>query len=103
MIKVSVLYPNDEGTSFNMDYYCNSHMPMVREKLGGACKNIAVEGGLGGGVPDSPPTYVAMGHLYFDSVEDFQSAFGPHADAIMSDIPNYTNAQPVIQISQVHL
>ncbi|MCH8335043.1 MAG: EthD family reductase [Proteobacteria bacterium] len=102
MIKVSVMYPNSEGASFDMDYYRNSHMPMVREKLGDACKDSAIDGGLGGGTPDSPPTYIAMGHLYFDSVEDFQSSFGPHADEIMGDIPNYTNIEPVIQVSQVH-
>ena len=102
MIKVSVLYPNKEGTSFDMDYYRNNHMPMVREKLGDACKDLAIDGGLGGGAPDSPPTYVAMGHLYFDSVEDFQSSFEPHAEAILSDIPSYTNSEPVIQVSQVH-
>ena len=103
MIKVSVLYPNTDATSFDMDYYCNSHMPMVKEKLGAACKNISVEGGLGGGAPDSPPLYVAMGHLYFDSVDDFQSTFAPHAKAIMGDIPNYTNVEPVMQVSEVHL
>ncbi len=102
MIKVSVFYPNDEGTSFDMDYYCNNHMPMVRERLGDACKDSAVEGGLVGGTPNSAPPYVAMGHLYFDSVEDFQSSFGPHADEIMGDVPNYTNIEPVIQVSQVH-
>lgn len=103
MIKVSVFYPRSEGSSFDMDYYCNSHMPMVREKLGASLKNTAIDGGLGGGAPDSPPTYLAMGHLYFDSVDDFQTAFAPHAAAIMGDIPNYTNIEPVIQLSQVHL
>ncbi len=103
MIKVSVLYPNTDATSFDIDYYCNSHMPMVKEKLGAPCKSIAVDGGLGGGTPDSPALYVAMGHLYFDTVDDFQSAFGPHAEAIMGDIPNYTNVDPIIQISQVHI
>jgi uncharacterized protein (TIGR02118 family) len=44
-----------------------------------------------------------MGHLYFDSVEAFQAAFGPHAPAIMADIPNYTDIQPVIQISEVKM
>ena len=103
MIKVSVLYPNTDSANFDMDYYCNSHMPMVKEKLGASCKSIAVEGGLGGGAPDSPPPYVAMGHLYFDTVDDFQSAFGPHAEAIMGDIPNYTNVDPVLQVSQVRI
>jgi uncharacterized protein (TIGR02118 family) len=44
-----------------------------------------------------------MGHLYFDSVEAFQAAFSPHAGAIMGDIPNYTNVQPTIQVSEVKL
>jgi len=36
-------------------------------------------------------------------VEDFQSAFGPHMEEIMGDIPNYTKIEPVIQISEVKL
>jgi uncharacterized protein (TIGR02118 family) len=103
MIKVSVLYPAGHSTKFDMEYYCNSHIPMVRQKLGAACKSVAVEQGLGGGAPGSPPAYVAMGHLYFNSVAEFQAAFAPHADAIMADIQNYTNVQPVIQISDVKI
>jgi uncharacterized protein (TIGR02118 family) len=103
MIKVSVLYPAGEGAKFDMDYYCKSHMPMVRRKCGAACKNVAVEQGLAGGAPGAPPTYVAMGHLYFDSVAEFQAAFAPHAAAIMGDIANYTNVQPMIQISEVKI
>ena len=103
MIKVSVLYPAGESTKFDMDYYCKSHMPMVQEKLGAACKSMAVEQGLAGGAPGTPPIYVAMGHLYFDSVSDFQAAFGPHTAEIMGDIPNYTDIQPVIQISDVKM
>ncbi len=103
MIKVSVLYPHEDGAGFDMDYYLGSHIPMVREKLGAACKAIAVEQGLGGGAPGSSPAFVAMGHLSFESVAAFQTAFGPHAAAIMADIPNYTAIQPIIQISDVKL
>lgn len=103
MIKVSVFYPRTDSSSFDMDYYCNSHIPMVQEKVGAALKKVAVEGGLGGGTPDSPPPYAAMGHLYFDTVEDFQSSFGPHAAAIMADVPNYTDVAPVVQVSDVHI
>ena len=99
MIKVSVLYPAGDGKTFDMDYYCGSHMPMVQKKT--SCKSIAVEQGLAGGAPGAPPTYMAMGHLYFDSVAQFQEAFAPHAAEIMGDIPNYTNIQPIIQISEV--
>ncbi len=103
MIKISVLYPAGEGTKFDMDYYCNNHMPMVQRTLGAACKGTAVEQGVGGAAPGAPPTYTAMGHLFFDSVGDFQATFAPHAELIMADIPNYTNIQPVIQISEVKM
>jgi uncharacterized protein (TIGR02118 family) len=103
MIKVSVFYPNEEGKKFDMAYYLNNHIPMIQEKLGTALKGGAVDQGLAGVSPGSPATYIAMGHLYFDSVETFQSAFGPHANTILGDIPNYTDIQPTIQISEVKL
>jgi uncharacterized protein (TIGR02118 family) len=76
---------------------------MVRQKLGAACKGMAVEHGVAGGAPGTPPSFVAMGHLLFDSADAFQQAFGPHADEIMGDIPNYTKIQPVIQISEIKM
>ena len=103
MIKVSVFYPNNEGAKFDIDYYCNKHIPMVRQKLGAACKTAAVEQGIAGATPGSRPAFIALGHLYFDSVEAFQSAFGPHAGPILADVPNYTNTTPVIQIGEVSL
>ena len=103
MIKVSVLYPNNEGSKFDMSYYCDSHMPMVQEKLGKVCKGVAIEQGLSGAAPGSRPAFIAMGHLYFDSVADFQSAFVPHADVIMADIPKYTDIEPTFQISEVKI
>jgi uncharacterized protein (TIGR02118 family) len=103
MIKVSVLYPNHEGSRFDMEYYCRKHLPMVQERLGDACKGVAVERGISGAMPGSRAAFVAMGHVYFESVEAFQTAFGPHAEAIMGDIPNYTDIQPTIQISAVEI
>ncbi len=103
MIKISVLYPNADDRTFDMAYYSEKHMPMVQDLCGGACKEIAVDEGLGGGEPGSPPPFVAVGHLLFDSLESFQSSFGPHAAEIMADIPNYTNATPTVLVSEVKL
>jgi len=103
MIKVSVLYPKTSSSRFDIDYYCNKHMPMVKQKCGAALKAMAVDHGIGGGTPGSSPAYAAMGHLLFDSVEAFQSSFGPHAKEILADIPNYTDVQPTVLISEVKL
>jgi uncharacterized protein (TIGR02118 family) len=103
MIKVSVLYPATDGCTFDIDYYCNRHMPMVRQMLGEACKGVAVDHGIGGDAPASAAPYAAIGHLYFESVAVFRAAFGPCEQAIVADIPNYTNIEPLVQINDVIL
>ena len=103
MIKVSVLYPSGTGNTFDMAYYLGTHMPMVGQKLAGALKGMAVDQGLTGGAPGAPPAFMAIGHLMFDSVEAFQQAFDVHAPAILADIPNYTNTQPTVLVSEVKL
>ena len=103
MIKVTVFYPNSDGARFDMDYYRERHMPMVQERLGAACKGIAVEQGLAGATPGSRPQFIAMGHIYFESLEAFEASFGTHAREFVADIPNYTNVQAVIQVSGVVL
>jgi uncharacterized protein (TIGR02118 family) len=60
-----------------------------------------VDQDLAGRARDAPAAFVAMGDLYFDSVEVFQEAFGPHAETIMADVPNYTDTQPNIQVSEI--
>src|SRR4051812_14264487 len=101
MIKVSVLYPNSPDAKFDMSYYLHKHMPLVREKSGSACKGIAVDQGLAGGAPGAPAAYVAMGHILYDTVAAFQTVFDKHGPALLADIPNFTNVQPVIQLSDV--
>ena len=101
MIKVSVMYPNSEGATFDIDYYCNTHVPMVGELLGDALKGGAVDSGLAGGVPGEAAPFIAMGHLTFESVEAFQNSFGPNAEKILADLPNFTNTKPQIQISEI--
>jgi uncharacterized protein (TIGR02118 family) len=103
MIKVSVFYPAGPDTKFDMKYYVERHIPMVRRLVGSALKGVTVEQGVSSMQPGSPAIYTAMGHLLFDSVTSFQSSFGAHATEIVGDIPNYTNIQPNIQISEVKL
>lgn len=103
MIKVSVMYPNSEGATFDIDYYCNTHIPMVGELLGDALKGGTVDSGLAGGAPGEAAPFIAMGHITFESVEAFQDSFGPNAEKIMADLANFTNVQPQIQISEIKI
>lgn len=101
MIKLSVLYPVGDGKHFDLEYYCNNHMPLVAKTLGDILKHASYDKGLAGGTPNSPASFVAMANLYFDSMEAFGQAFAASGPALMGDLPNFTNIEPVVQISEV--
>jgi uncharacterized protein (TIGR02118 family) len=101
MIKVGVFYP--QSAKFDWDYYINKHTPMVGKLMGSALKKVEIDKGVAGGAPGTSATYQAVCLLHCDSIESFQAAFGPHAAEIMGDIPNYTDAQPMVQISEVKM
>lgn len=101
MIKISMLYPFHENAKFDINYYINTHAPMVRKLLGSALKGYEIEQGISGLEPDSKPVYITIAHLYVDSLDEFKTAYGHHIDLIQGDIPNYTDIQPIRQISRV--
>ena len=102
MIKVSVLYPNEQGKRFDMDYFMNKHMPLAERLLGptGLVRS-EVEKGVGSGDPNTPAPFTVTAHFLFNSLEEVHSAFTAHAGEIMGDTPNYTDIQPQIQIGEV--
>ena len=103
MIGVSMLYPNTQGARFDVSYYVETHMPLSIKLLSvhPGFRSVSVERGLGGAVPGSEPTYIAMCHFLFSSVEDFMAAFTPNAEVLQGDMPNYTDIEPVIQFNEV--
>jgi uncharacterized protein (TIGR02118 family) len=101
MIKVSVFYTNKPGARFDHTYLKDKHMPLVKARMGVHCKYYTVDKGLVGGAPNTAPAYIAICHVFCDSVESFQAGFGPHAEEIIKDMPNYTDLEAVVQISDV--
>ena len=101
MIKVTVMYPYRENARFDFDYYLTRHMPMMQAILGAACLRWEVDRGIWVDGGNAAPPYVAVAHLYCTSLEAFQAATAPHAAEIRADVANYTDLQPVRQISEV--
>jgi uncharacterized protein (TIGR02118 family) len=102
MIKVTILYPNAEGKTFNMDYYSTKHMPLAAKLFGDALKAMTIDKGLAGGAPDAPVPYLAVGYFFFENMASFQAAMGPNSEKLRADVPNYTNIKPIIQVSEVY-
>ena len=101
MIKVTIFYPNGEGSTFDMDYYANKHMPMAADLFGDSLKAMIIDKGLAGGAPDSEAPYLAVGYFYFADMASCQSSMGTHSKTLQADVPNYTNIKPILQLSEV--
>jgi len=96
MIRILVLYPRSEGSTFDADYYVSTHMPLVKSTWGDAVTGWAVDMG----VADQP--HHCVGHVTFTSMDAFGAAMGgPGAATVMGDIPNFTNVQPQVFVSEV--
>ncbi|AEH02619.1 EthD family reductase [Lacinutrix sp. 5H-3-7-4] len=101
MIKVSVMYPNSKDVQFDVEYYKNTHLPMVTNAVGSALKGLELDLGLATRAPGEPAPYVAIAHLKFESLQAFQDAFGPHQNTFAADVKNYSNVDGKLQISEL--
>jgi uncharacterized protein (TIGR02118 family) len=65
---------------------------------------VEVDKGVGSAQPGAtklaPAPFVAMAHMYFNSLGDVTKFIASVGDAA-SDLPNYTNIQPHLQISEI--
>ena len=101
LFKVAVLYPNGEGKTFDMDYYEHKHMPMVAGFLGKNLKFYEIDKGIAGRTPNDKAPFAAIGYFYIDDVAEYNKAIAQNRDAVINDFKNYTNIQPVVQISEI--
>jgi uncharacterized protein (TIGR02118 family) len=93
MIKVSVFYPSGEGSTFDHEYYRNSHVPLAMKTWG--LTDSEIEKGING-------PYVAAVHFRFDSLDALNAAMAaPGTGDVMADVANYTNITPVMQTSEI--
>lgn len=89
------MYPNTPGSTFDMDYYINKHMPLTAETFGPfgfqGWQVIKPSPGTDG----SAPKYHAIALMTFDKAENFGKAVtSPSMAKVGADVPNYTNVQP---------
>ena len=100
MIRVAVLYPNSQGATFDVEYYKTRHMKLVEERLEPlGLVSWEVDAGVAG-MGDTPPPFACIGYITFQSVQAFLDAFAQAGEELVADIPNYTNIEPLIQISE---
>ena len=102
MVRLSVMYPATPGSRFNWDYYLGPHLELSRKLLTPrGLVRTEIDRGLGGLPPGTPAPYHAVGHLFFRTLDDLQSALAATAAQFIADDRNYTDVPSVVQISEV--
>ena len=94
MIRVSMMYPVTEGSTFDLDYYKTKHMGEIVMQTPDVVR-FEIDEAI-----DGP--YFMVGQIYFESAEALEAAMkAPTAEEAWADVPNFTNLQPVMQVSRV--
>jgi uncharacterized protein (TIGR02118 family) len=97
MVRVLVLYPRTGGKKFDLEYYRNRHIPLVKERL----KPVKVEIDLGLPNQGQPSPYIAVSHLTFESREQLIENYGSAANELLNDKLRFTDIEIITQISEV--
>ena len=45
--------------------------------------------------------FVAVGYFYISDVAEYNKAIAQNRDAVVADFKNYTNIQPIVNISEI--
>ncbi len=101
MVKVSVFYKNTAGAKFNADYFLNVHMPLAVRLLAAGIRSATAEIGVRGTGEGDAPAFAAIASFTSESAEQFMNVFMEAGGRLQADIPNYTDIDPMIQVSNL--
>ena len=64
-------------------------------------KFYEIDKGISGRTPVDKAPFVAIGYFYINDVAEYSNAIAQNRDSVVNDFKNYTNVQPVVQISEI--
>ncbi len=105
MIRLQAFYPNTDEGWFDHDYYVNKHAPVVHELLDPfGLVSFEVSRGTESLNEGEDAAYTCVVTCTFESREAMNEGFsGERQERLLNDIPNFTNVEPIIQVSEVLL
>ena len=99
MITISAVYPNRAGSRFDAGYYRDRHAPFASDLLGPhGLVGLRMSAGIAG-LDGSPPQFWMISEMHFTSRDAFGRAIAACGVALFADAPNYTDVEPILQVS----
>lgn len=97
MVKITVEYPINESSWFDITYYAKKHLPLSKSIFGSVLKGVTIEQRVD--EHDYGICKMVIGCLFFNTADDFYNHYLPAAELLSKDAENYTNVTPRIHLS----
>ena len=102
MIRLSVIYPRIDNAKFDLDYYMNTHMPLVSKLYGDyGLQDFQVDEGISLSSKVPSDNIIAC-YMVFDSLDNLKAALKNEGAKVMADVANFTNIEPTVMFGQVY-
>jgi uncharacterized protein (TIGR02118 family) len=108
MNAMTILYPTGLGITFNADYYRDHHLKTIMKLYGRSIRRFELRrvptlpAPAAGAAGPPPPAYSAAVNIWIADLAAFNAHNAKHGAQLVADMPNFTNAQPTIQMDRVH-
>ncbi len=102
MVRLSIMYPATPGSSFDWNYYLGTHRPLAQKLLSPrGLLRMEIDRGVGAFPPGTPTHFHAIGHLFFRTMDEMQSALADTAAQFIADQRKYFSGESLVQVSEV--
>lgn len=110
---LTILYPAGDGLHFNADYYRDHHLKTIMKLYGATISRFELRTvnpappppanatPPAAGAPPPPPKYAGAINIWIADLDGFLANNQKHGKTLTDDVPNFTNAMPIIQFDTV--
>ncbi len=103
MYCMTVNYPKSANSTFDVEYYLNSHIPLVKKLFAEyGLVSVIVKIGIGSAPGNDDAMYAAV-DIVFESIEAMKTATKAAAKEVAEDIKNYTDTTPEFSFATITL
>ncbi|KAF2759842.1 hypothetical protein EJ05DRAFT_484742 [Pseudovirgaria hyperparasitica] len=99
--QATVLYPNTDASTFDLEYYLKTHMPLVDEHWGPKglkgwtiTKYVTADG-------NEPKFSIAAVLTWESDAHALDALKSEAAKIVLGDIPKFSNVEPVVMLGSV--
>ena len=101
MIRLIILYPNEEGAFFDWDYYINIHTPLAKRCYGNAVVRWEIDRGIHGEKSEDAAPYMVAAFITLTSMSALNEVRAAHGAKLKADFKNYTNVYPDFLVTNI--